>query len=64
MSWWRATSRQVVVASFGLTSSLPQFCGMKSLQDLTWGVEKNEQLVFALDIGTTSSELFSKLAPV
>jgi len=29
---------------------------MKSLQDLTWGTEKKEQLVFALDIGTTSSE--------
>lgn len=29
---------------------------MNSLQDLTWGADKTEQLVFALDIGTTSSE--------
>lgn len=31
-------------------------CKMNNPQDLTWGTEKKEQLVFALDIGTTSSE--------
>ena len=36
---------------------------MKSLQDLNWGTEKTEQLVFALDIGTTSSE-FGGLAQI
>ena len=35
---------------------LSTVCEMNSLQDLTWGTEKTEQLVFALDIGTTSSE--------
>ena len=29
---------------------------MNSPQDLTWGAEKTEQLIFALDIGATSSE--------
>lgn len=36
---------------------------MNSSQDLTWGTENKEQLVFALDIGTTSSE-FGELALV
>ena len=36
---------------------------MNSLQGLTWGAEMTEQLVFALDIGTTSSEC-GKLARV
>lgn len=29
---------------------------MNSPQDLIWGADKTEQLVFALDIGTTSSK--------
>ena len=36
---------------------------MNSPQDLTWGAKKTEQLVFALDIGTTSSE-FGELTRV
>ena len=36
---------------------------MESPPDLTWGADKKEQLVFALDIGTTSSE-FGGLALV
>lgn len=45
--------------SFDLVFS--PICEMNSLQDLIWGAEKTEQLVFALDIGTTSSE-FGELA--
>jgi len=48
---------------FSFDFDFSTFCEMKSLQDLTWGAEKTEQLVFTLDIGTTSSE-FGELAQI